>query len=316
MANLIFSVFLNTYEDTNPSNAPSLNNFQWNRALNSIPCNNPQSSKFSLAPGENRSLFSGVRTLLQDNTTNYSISLKPFTTNTYVLTGVSGTLPNFRTPRSPGADATTQVTVTSNGPLQTFASTGGTPFSLISGSVAVGDFVRLGSLFNAANQGEWQIIARTATSFTIINELGVAEGPITLGSGYAAQVSIYSALGVQANDILSINGGFSAATVGSYQVTGVGANFVEFFSANILPIEGPIQTQSISIYSNAKNFVYVEADQNCSLTINGVTGNNISPFIINNSTQPGVFLQSSIIYSLSITNNSTSTANCFLASVE
>lgn len=316
MPNLNFLVFLNSYSDSNPSNNPSLSNFKWDRALKGFPCNNPQSLAFTLAPGESRSLFNGSRTLAQDNSTQYSISIKPLTSNTYVLSAVAGTLPNFRTPRTSGADATTQITSTINGPLVTFASTGGTSLSLISGGVVVGDFVRLGNLFNPSNQGEWKIISLTATSFTVENELGAAEGPITLGSGFASQLQIYSALGVQINDTLSIFGGFSSVTQGSYVITSVAANYLEFYSTDVLPAEGPITTQSIAAYFMAKKLVYVESDQSCSLTLNGVQSNNIDPLIQNNIVNPGIFMQSSLIYSMSVTNNSTDTANLFLASIE
>ena len=205
MPNLNFLVFLNTYSDANSSNAPSLSNFKWDRELKGLPVNNPASLAFSLAPGETKTLFDGSRTLDQDGTTQYSIALKALSSNTYVLTNVSGTAPNFRTPRSPGADATTQITATANGPLRTFTSTGGTALALISGGVVVGDYVGLGNLFNQLNQGEYKILALTATSFTVENELGVAEGPNTLGAGFASQLQIYSAAGVQVGDTLIIS---------------------------------------------------------------------------------------------------------------
>lgn len=316
MPNLNFLVFLNAYSDANSSNAPSLSNFKWNREVNGLSVNNPQSLEFSLAPGETKSLFSGIRTLAQDGSTQYSIALKALTSNTYVLSNTGGTAPNFRTPRAPGADSTTQITVTLNGPLVTFASTGGSPLSLISGGVVVGDYVRLGNLFNVANQGERKILSLTATSFTVENELGIAEGPITLGAGFAAQLQIYSALGVQVGDTLNITGGFSLVTQGSYKITAVGAEFVEFFSADALPAEGPITTQSIAAYFAAKQLVYLEADQHCAISLNGVSGNEIKPFVVNNSTIPGVFMRTSTIYSMSVTNNGTDPASLFLASVE
>lgn len=316
MPNLNLLVFLNSYSDPNSSNNPSLSNFKWDREMNGLSCSNPQSLAFSLAPGESRVLFNGVRSLAQDNTTQYTLTLKPLTTNTYVLSAVGGTLPNFRAPRAPGADATTQITVTQNGPLLTFASTSGTPLNLISGGVVVSDFVRLGNLFNQANQGEWQIVALTATSFTVINELGAAEGPITLTSDFANQIQIYSAAGVQANDTLLISGGFSSVTQGSYEVTSAGANFLEFYSTAILPLEGPITTQAVAAYFMAKQLVYLEADQHVSMILNGVSGNEIEPLSGVNNPQPGIFMRSSTVYSMSVTNVSPNTANVFLASAE
>lgn len=316
MSKLNFLVFLNAYNDLSSSNAPSLSSFKWDREMDSIACQNPLSSSFSLAPGETKSLFSGVRILSQNNTTQYSIALKPLNSSIYILSAVSGALPNFRTPRASGADATTQISITQNGPLLTLSSTSGTPLSLISGGAVVGDLVRIGDLFNQSNQGEFKILSLTATSLTIENELGVIEGPITLGAGFASQLQIYSAAGVQVGDTLVISGGFSPVTQASYKITSVAANFLEFSSLDALPQEGPITTQAIAVYSVAKRLVYLESDQNCSIALNGVASGKIEPLIDVNNVQPGVFLNSSTVYSMSVTNNSTNMANLFLASVE
>ncbi len=392
------NIFANAYSDANATNSPSFQNFRIDRSLNGYPALNPISNAFSLAPGASQILFSGTRTLDQDGTTQYSISLLPMSSNTYVLTAVGGTLPNFRIPRSTRADATTEVSVTLNGPLVTFSApsvgleqafftgtiggmatsveitannpgtagnsivippdgtsnviqlianwntanplnqvsltsgdgtqipTGGeftfsggtntTPFSLISGGVVVGDNVSIGSLFSIQNQGQYQIIALTATSFTINNPNGIAQGPVILGSGFASQVSIYSAAGVQIGDTLDISGGFSSVTQGSYQITGVGAEFLQFYTTSILPIEGPITTDDIAVYSSVKNFIYMEADQYCQVSINGNPSAQIQPFINTTDVTPGIFMLKSTMFEISITNNSINTANIYFAAVE
>lgn len=316
MPNMNFLVFLNTYSDQHSSNNPSLNNFKWDREINGLPVSNPLSQAFTLAPGESKTLFNGTRTLAQDNTTQYSLTLVPLSANTYQLSAVGGALPNFRTPRTPGSDATTQITVTQNGPLLTFASTGGTPLALISGGAVVGDYVRLGNLFNPLNQGEQKILALTATSFTVANEIGTPEGPITLGSGFATQLQIYSAAGVQVGDTLVISGGFSSVTQNSYVVTSVAANYLQFYTTDVLPLEGPITTQAVAVYSSAKRLVYLETDQKCTVVTNGANNCPVSPFIINNSVKPGIFMNTSTIFSLTVVNNSTDPASLFLASAE
>lgn len=314
MSKLNFLVYLNVYSDPSSSNAPSLSNFKWARDITSIPASNPISEATPLAPGEAKMLFSGIRTLAQDGTTQYSISLKPLSSNTYVLTAIAGTLPNFRTPRSIGIDATTQITVTRNGPLAIFTSTGGV--ALNTTAVVIGDMVRIGSLFNPLSQGEYKILAKTSNSFTVENSSASTEGPITLAAGFASQIQIYSAAGVQVGDTIVISGGFSAVTQGSYKVTGVGANFLEFYSTDALPIESAVMTQAIALYSSAKSLVYIECDQKAIVTINGNQVMNMEPFIINDSTRPGVFMVRSTVYSLAIQNNSLDSANVFLATVE
>lgn len=406
MSKLSLSVYLNAYNDINPSNNPNLNNFKWYRDLNSIFVNNPTNQYVTVAPGETYSFFSGTRTLLQDNTTQYSIAPTSLMSNSYTLSWVGGTAPNFRTPRTTGADATTAVNVTLNGPIVTFSAptviatyatftgqvagmtssitltantigtvgnsivlTGdgtssiatlisnwntanpsnqvtltagigtqipsigatiplsggvnsGTAFNLT--SVQVGDFVTIGSNFNPLNQGTFQIIALTSTSFTIENEIGVTEGPIILGSGYATQVQIFSAAGVQINDTIVISGGFSKATWGSYLINAVFANSLQFTYLGALPSESNILTESITIYSSAKQLVYMESDTSLDILINDIDIGQVKPFVINNASMPqlppqiipGMFMLKSTIWTLSVTNNSLNSANVYFAAVE
>jgi hypothetical protein len=566
MTKFNFSIYLNAYEDRYPSNAPSLNNFKWNRDLHSLNVNNPTNESLQAAPGSTTLLFSGTRTLAQDNTTAYSISLLPLTTNTYVFSWSGGTAPNFRTPRVIGSDATSQLTSSVNGVVETFTSgpgefasftgqiagmpspvtitadivgnvgnsvvlsadgatnistlisnwntahplnmitlvsgngsqipnapliasftgdgagfstvvtltasdpgsignsivltgdgtssintlisnwntanpsnqvsltagdgtqipsggafayyhglgfptvgitvpitltadnlgqTGnsielvgdgassintlianwnsanptntvsltagpggqialfGSEFTLANGlnpgviqlaggldaninltggfsatvmdfsTVQVGDFVTLGSNFNFSNQGTFQVIQTTANSFSIVNQTAVVEGPITLGADFATQLQIYSSTGVQVNDTLVISSGFSPVIQGSYEVTAVTANSLQFVSTSVLPQEGPIATEVV-IYQNAKTLIYLESDAALSVIVNGVTVGTINPIVAINerlpslppSIFPGVFMFNTVAWSVSVQNNGLNTANVFFAAVE
>jgi hypothetical protein len=314
MSKLNFLVYLQTYSDASPSNNPSLSNFKWSREITGVPASNPISEAFNLAPGESKTIFSGVRTILVDGTTNFSLQLKPLSSSTYRLLATSGQIPGFRTARSTGTDATTEVTTVTNGPIITFSSTGGTPFNFA--SVIVGDTVKIGDQFNTLNQGEYKVLAKTATSFTVENFTGVNEGPITLGSGFADQIRIFSAAGVQEGDTIVIKSGFSSVTFGSYKITDVTDNYVEFYSTSVLPQETGIVSADLAIYSQAKNLVYLESNQKSTVTLNGVQMASMEPFIINNSKQPGVFMLKATVYSFTVTNNSLDTASCFVATVE
>lgn len=399
MSKLNFLVYLSTYSDSSPSNNPSLSNFKWSREITGIPASNPISEAFSLAPGESKTIFSGVRTLGVDGTTNFTLSLKPLSSSTYRLLATSGAAPLFRTARSTGANATTQVTATVNGPIVTYSSpasaaaqfasftgqvagmttnvtitadnagTGGnsvlltfngtddittrilawntanpgntvtltsgngaqipnaaTSMQLAGGTatvvglnmaaVQIGDSVRIGTQFNTLNQGKFKIIAKSANSFTVENFTAVNEGPITLGATFADQIRIYSAAGVQEGDTLVIKSGFSSVTYGSYQVTDVTDNYVEFYSTASLPQESGIISADLAVYSQAKNLVYLESDQKATVTINGVQMASMEPFVINNSTKPGIFMLKATVWSFTVTNNSLDTASCFVATVE
>lgn len=314
MSKLNFLVFLNTYSDARASNAPSLSNFKWTREIEGIPAANPTSEAFVLAPGESKTLFNGTRTLASDNTTEWDLSLKPLSTTTYRLEAVAGSLPNFRTPRSTGADATTEISVTVNGPLATFASTGGTPLNLA--AVVVGDYARIGDLFNQANQGEFKVLAKTATSLTVELQGAVVESGIVLGADFAEQLQIYSAAGVQKGDTLIISSGFSIVSQNSYEITDVAANYIEFAFSDVLPEELGITNAGIAVYSAAKQIVYLESDKKATLTINGDQSVKMEPFVINDSVRPGVFMVKATVFSLEVQNTSTDPATLFLASAE
>jgi hypothetical protein len=315
MAKLNLLVNINSYADPAPSNNPSLNLFKWCRDFSGIPVDKPQSLQFSLAPGENRTVFDGTRTLLSDGSTQFQLLLKSGTSNTYVLKHVGGTAPQFRVSRSTGADATTMVAVTKNGDVCTFASTGGTLFALIAGGVVVGDQVKIATGFQATNQGIFKVIAVTATSFAVENANGVAEGPITLGAGFADAVKIYGAAGVQVGDTVKIASVFSPATRGSYEITGVNSSEIEFYSTSALPLE-TVTAPGVTVYSQAKRLFYIETDKRISLTVNGAAQGNVEPIVSGTDVRPGIALRSETAWSLVVANDSLDTANIFIASVE
>ena len=202
-----------------------------------------------------------------------------------------------------------------------------TPLNLIVGGAVVGDYVTLGSEFNASNQGTFQIVALTANSFSIVNPLPIIEGPITLGASFASQIQINSAAGVQVGDILVISSGFSPVSWGSYVITSVLAESLQFSSTAILPTESAILTEVV-IYSMAKSLVYMESDASIVVNINGVNlAAPLQPYVITNCSTglttaqmgyptPGMLLLTSTIYSLSVTNNGIVPANVFLAAAE
>lgn len=317
MANLKTLVFLQAYDDSTPGNRPQHNNFKWTRE-NWSSISSALSETFQIAPGATQILFDGSVSFPQDNTTAYSIALAPFQTSIYQLTNTGGTSPSFRTLRTIGTDATTQVTTTVNGPILTYTFTGGTLPSLA--SVQVGDNVLIGNVFNAANQGLtgiWQILSKTSNSFSVNNPVGYAQGPITLGSGFANQLRIFSAAGVQAGDTLIISGGFSPVSWNSYQITLVTDYYLQFSYAGSLPAEGPIVTEAVAVYSMAKSMIYMESDQQLELLINGAgSGPVIIPPVSNGTPLLGLYLQNGTIYSLSVTNNSINVANVTLLSSE
>ena len=319
MSKLNLLIHLNAYQDENPSNNPSQNNWKWQRDMQGLDISEPESKSISLPAGESLVLFSGSVTTSADGTTTWDIALKAGTSNTYKISKAAGTSPAFRTQRTSGADATTQITITKNASLITLASTGGTALNLIVGGVVIGDEVRIGSLFNVTNQGKFKVLSRTATSLTIENSVGVAEGPITLGAGFASQLDLFSSAGVQVGDKVNLIAGFSSVSFGTYEITDVSSNYIEIFSAKALPAELGVSNSpsALSIYRDAKKLVYIESNQKLEIKIDGsATPNGLEPMNSGTAMKPGVFLSSSSMKSLEITNKSQSIADVFFVTAE
>lgn len=310
MSKMNVLVAINAYNDSNPTNHPTKNVTKWVNDLQGVDIVEPVSASMILAAGQTLQLFSSAVTLSQDISTSYEIYKKMGTSNTYVIALVGGVSPAFRTARVSGADATTEVTVTQNGPLLTFTSTGGTNFDLQTNSVIAGDEVRIGALFNLSNQGKFKIISLTSNSFTVNNPNGAAEGPILLDTGFATQVSIYSSAGVQIADTLRLSTNFSPISWGIYEITDVGPDYIEFYSAKSLPTENGISSV-LEIFNTTKQFIYIESDKKVSVTIDGNSNGNIEPFKLATNLKPGMFLKNSFMYSASITNISADSATIY-----
>jgi hypothetical protein len=313
MSKLNILIALNGYEDENPTNNPAKNNFKWVTDLQGIEIKEPKSETAKLASNQSKLLFSGVSTISDDNTTAYDITLKPSSSNTYIILYNDGTAPEFRTPRTISSDATTEVTVSKNGPLLTFTATGGNLWD--TSAIVEGDEVRIGGVFNVQNQGKFKVLSKTSTSFTVDSSSGVAEGPIVLGVTFSNQVQLYSSSGVQIGDKIDISSDFSSVSYGTYEITDVSSNYVEIFSPKTLPEEIYVQTQ-LNIYTNQKKFVYIESDKKLDIKINGIISNRIEPVQFGTKQKPGMFLNTGSIYSLEIENKSLDTATVFFITAE
>lgn len=312
MSKLNLLVHINAYKDNVPTNNPTKSHFKWTLDSQSSEINEPESKNVDIQPGETLSIFSGISSISDDGTTTYDIALKAGTSNTYRISHNGGTAPAFRAARTTGADATTEVTVTKNGPLLKFESTGGTALALIAGGAIVGDMVRIGAGFNLINQGEYKILSLDATSFQIKNLVGQAEGPILLDADFADDIKIYSAAGIQAGEKVNIDSDFSSASFGTYEITDVTPEYIEIYSINSLPEETAVLTQ-LSIYSSSKNFIYVETDKNLSISIDGVNAGDIEPLTCGTKLKKGVYLKTGNSYAATITNNSQEVASVFYA---
>lgn len=55
--------------------------------------------------------------------------------------------------------------------------------------------------------------------------------------------------------------------------------------------------------ADSKNFIYIEASGECDIIINGTLEGSITPVVIGNSTQNGVFLKTTSLETVTVQNN-------------
>lgn len=313
MSKLSVLVSLNSYADSASTNAPALNHFKWTREICNAAVDNPKSNEYSLAPFSSQTIFSGSRTLTQDLTTKYDIALKIGTPNTYVISWNSGTLPGFRTHRSTAGASDTTVLVTMSGTVATITQNSGTALDF--STVQIGDEIKIGDAFAVSNQVTSIVIAKTATSVSFENVNGVAEGPVTLGATFADQIIVQSTSPVQVGDKVVIDNGFSIASFGSYEITAVYWDSIEFYSSKPLAAESAV-TASLLIYSVAKRLVYVETNDKVSVSINGAAAVTVEPLVSASGKAPGMMLLTQNIHTLSVSNSNVTPIVIYVACVE
>jgi hypothetical protein len=315
MSKMNILVHLNAYSDSQTSNNPNLNNLKWSRELLGVTVKDPRSESARIAAGTSRTIFNGSRTLAQDETTEYDLTLKSGTSNTYVLEHSGGTAPAFRTRRSIQTSAETTFEVTKNADLVTIKQTSDGGGFLVESDVVPGDNVYIGAPFAAQNQGIKVILALTSDSISFVSADAVAEEEVVLGALYDSNFRIFSAAGVQAGDSLAIEAGFSALSHGSYEITQVKDGSIEFYSTASLPEETNITT-NVAVYTDGKRLVYVESNKKIQVTINGGQTFIVQPVVNQNNVSPGMLLLTASVYSLTVQNIDTAEAAVFVACVE
>lgn len=219
-----------------------------------------------------------------------------------VLPGV--TTPNiipypFSTPTNSGSytiNSTNIVNVTS------------APTGIALGNLIVGTGIPIGTTvsFIAATQYTLTVSAANATAgavysnngqtFTVTSTIASSTSLICTGSGNPT-----------ASGSLTLVSGTGDATI-------TFSSFIQSTLVTMSKAATSSATESISFYF-AASFIYMEADQQVSVIYNNGTPFVLNPFQINGLIQPTVFFMGGPIYSLTVTNLSTDTANVFLASM-
>ena len=268
------------------TNNPRFRNVDWAPGRTQLPVDAPLNREFDFSPAETKTVLNGQRSLTVDNTTVFALTLNPVKPGVYRLTATGGTVPGFRTSRSLALTGITVTATVNNNATMEFVAGTGTPFS----AVVVGDQVWIAdtttgdgatSPFNTLNVGLWNVIAATGTKLTCVRPQGQSFQGVTetVTPTTNTQFIAFSSGTVQPDDFLEISAGFSTVTQKTYQLTAVTDSWVEFVSGESLPLESGISpgTTGLNVYDDAQNFIYVEADQEISIRINGSVEDNIRP---------------------------------------
>jgi hypothetical protein len=149
---------------------------------------------------------------------------------------------------------------------------------------------------SSANATVGAVYSNNGQTFTVASTLIAGTALITTGSGDPI-----------ASGTLTLVSGTGDATITFSSVT-------ELTTLTMSKAATGSATETITFYSPAA-FIYVEADQQVSVIYNGGSPMVLNPFQVNGLTQPAVFFMAAPVYSITVTNLSTTAANVFLASM-
>lgn len=270
------------FNDVGITSNPDQNPINWARTFANIPVDNAGTRMVQVDPYDTNTVINGVRATSIDNTTAFNLTVSALGGDRYRLTHSGGVAPAFRTNRGVNA-STIALTLVVNPNLSVTVTAGsGTPFA----SVVAGDVVFIPGLstgdsaspFNSLNEGYWSVLSSTSTvlvmvrpaDVTVFSGVGEVVTPST-----ALQFQAFSTAGVQVGDTVDISAGLAITAQHAYEIVAVNPEWVEFLStAALAPQAGAVPTTAgIVFYKVAVRYLRVEADQECTVQINGDTGN-------------------------------------------
>lgn len=292
---------------------PAQRNYDWGRRLMGLVVSDPTHKTVKVAPGATMTVFNSVAST--NIATGDTLDLEYIGDSVYALHIDSGT-GSFRTARAVtgivAGPATVQIF---NNALARYT------FDLAAALTGVvpGDIMRIASLntysdgpfgFNDINAGLWYVLAVNGTSVDVYRgpDLfcdGVNE---TVPSVLAGDVEFYSASGVQAGDTITMNGTFSPVSYGQYDIIDATPDTIYFTSTKPLPeqLGVTVVANTISIFGEAKNYLYLEADQPVAVRLNADTSDNnlVEPIVAGDPKQVGFLHKTGLVYKIEIVNKS------------
>lgn len=301
------------YNDNEISSNPRLKIVDWFRDIPGTVASSPKSESPSIASGASKVIFDGTLASTIDGTTSFDLSLSTLDASRYRITYTGGTLPGFRTGRGLTLTGVLLMFVVNSNATATVTVPTGPDFT----AVQVGDIVFVphtttgdaANVISVLNSGYWQVLGKSSsTSLTLVRISGsdfegVSQTVLLTSNN---QFRAFSANGLQVGNHIDISAGFSLTTRKTFEVFNVTDTFVEFVSTLPLPSESGIipGNAGLLMFSENKNFVYLETNQECAVRVNGDTGNTqrLSPADGSNSNSVAQYMRRGPTWSLTLVN--------------
>ena len=306
---------IQAFADQTATNNPRLRYVDWLRDMSGLTVDNAQAEAHTIEGEGSKTIFSGTRSTTLDGTTSWSVELSSLSPSRYRFTWTGGTGPTLRTSRSLTLD-TEEITFTVNANATLSVSVDAGSTSTLA-AVTVGDHIFIphtttgdaANVINVANAGFWSVLSKADSRNVVLERLagedfnGYSE-TVTLTEN--AQFVAFSSSGVQAGDAVTISAGFAIGAKKTFDVDLVTDTWFEVISTTALAEETSIEPGAAGMifYSDNKQFIYIEADQDCVVRVNGDTGDyqRISPIDASEVNRPGVWMKWGPTWSLSGVN--------------
>lgn len=306
---------------------PRLKNVDWYRDISGMPVANPRSEGYSIAPGGSKTIFDGTFVSTIDGTTAFDLTLSPLDPSRYRIAHSAGTAPGIRTGRGLALNGVSVTFTVNNNATMTVSVPAGPDFT----AVQVGDSVFIphtttgdvSSPVSVLNAGYWEVLAKASSlNITLVRPSGTDFEGITQTVALTAssQLRAYSATGVQVGDSVDITAGFSLSTRKTFEIVAATDLFIEIISTTALAAQAGVLPGATGLvfFSTNKVFVYVEANQECAVRVNGDTGNyqRLSPPDASNALWPAQYMRRGPTWLLTIVNLSATTVSGLVVHAE
>lgn len=310
-----------SFMDAEASSQPLQKSFDWSLNIKAVSFSDPKTFAGSIAAGDQVVVFDGTRTTTIDGTSAFASSLSSLDAGSrYRFTWTGGTNPGLRADRGLTLSGQTVTVVLNADQTVNFQLGGGTFGATVAGDTIYIPGANTGDAaptpFSATNTGFWTVIAvlgatniqatrLAGASFTATGEVI----PVTANS----QFQSFTAAGVQLGDSVTISAGFAPASRRTYTIDRVTSTWFEVLSTTPIAAEsGKLPgAAGMVVYTDAKRFVHLEADQESVAQFNGDTGvtGTMSPVQPGDKTQPGWIEKMGAAFKLVVVNKSSVSLN-------